>query len=89
LRKRKTIQKIDKEFSYSLLKDEASNSSEEYHSHSKGKKSKGKRTKKQQSKITTTMKKQIAPKEVDNKRYVPDGISIFDLIMPWKQDVVP
>ena len=27
-------------------------------------------------------------KEVDNKRYVPDGVSIFDLIMPWKQDII-
>ena len=89
MRKRKPIQKMDKEFSYGGLKDEASNSSEEYYSSSKAKKSKGKRTKKQQSKkITCIQKKVIAPKIVDNKRYVPDGVSIFDLIMPWKQDVI-
>jgi len=38
---------------YGGLKDEASNSSEEYYSHAKAKKSKGKRTKKQQSKRIT------------------------------------
>lgn len=47
LRKRKPIQNIDKSFSYSGLKEEASNSSEEYYSHCKSKKSKGKRSKKQ------------------------------------------
>lgn len=35
-----------------------------------------------------SQKQKITPKEVDNKRYVPDGVSIFDLIMPWKQDII-
>lgn len=91
LRKRKPIQKIDKFYSYGGLKDDESDGSEEYNCASTRRKKRGKRSKKQhQKKRTTSSGKSSAPKdEADNRRYVPDGVSIFDLIMPWKQEVKP
>lgn len=80
--KRRKTPRIDMFFKYGKEAEESS--SDGYSPEKLRKRSQKATRKKGPEKTSTTLNKML---NEDGKRKVPDGVSIFDLIMPWKNDI--